>query len=380
MVELQEFIRNPEASATLMNTHKISRVVATDEYSVPEEPDVLDEEAEGYVFTRHVELPKSLTECVQDTEARGIKVRHRLKFKILLQNPDGHMSELRATLPVSLYISPSLAINDNNELVDQTPVAAQRARETDIAHAAPPLYEDHQLDQLYSGVDMSGYHTPGGLSTPGTLFDLNLRSSSRDDLDVEEADSMSAAVLRARLQHLRSRPSPLGNTIYSDESDATPASSEIRQVAGPPQDDDRSSGSSQHSYSRSSSQTRSISRTPHRQPSSGSRTGSGSELSISRSSSEDSYHSTNSGTGTPDPQSLEIEDLTRVPSYTSAMRAPAPMPSLNHLSLPSYGDATAAEASLIYSTPPPLLPAQIMYGDLQDEARRQRLMQTRVGA
>lgn len=109
-MEVQDFNLDTDAVTNLFNHHRFTRVVAKDFYTVPEDPDILGEEAEGYKFSRHIELPKSLTKCVQDLETRGIKIRHKLKFNILLHNPDDHTSELRATLPVSIYISPSLAV------------------------------------------------------------------------------------------------------------------------------------------------------------------------------------------------------------------------------------------------------------------------------
>ncbi|SSD60620.1 uncharacterized protein SCODWIG_02381 [Saccharomycodes ludwigii] len=52
-------------------------------------------------------IPPSLSKGTQDcTILNNIKVRHKLKFTISLINPDGHMSELRASLPIQLFISP----------------------------------------------------------------------------------------------------------------------------------------------------------------------------------------------------------------------------------------------------------------------------------
>ena len=134
------------------------------------DPDILDEEAEGYRFSRYLELPKTLKSCLQDAEIHGIKVRHKLKFNVALHNPDGHVSESRATLPISLFISPYIAINENNDLVDQSPVASRLALENDLNNSAPPLYGQHQFDQYYSEMDHAGYRTPGTFSTPGTPF------------------------------------------------------------------------------------------------------------------------------------------------------------------------------------------------------------------
>ncbi|GMM29305.1 Rod1 protein [Martiniozyma asiatica (nom. inval.)] len=59
----------------------------------------------------YIQLPPSLAKMTQDCDIGGlVKIRHKLKFAIGLVNPDGHVSELRATLPITLFISPFLPI------------------------------------------------------------------------------------------------------------------------------------------------------------------------------------------------------------------------------------------------------------------------------
>lgn len=67
-----------------------------DEYELDEENnlEIIDEEAEGYRVSRDLHLPKSLTKCLQDADTKGIKIRHKLKFRVQLHNPDGHVSEV----------------------------------------------------------------------------------------------------------------------------------------------------------------------------------------------------------------------------------------------------------------------------------------------
>lgn len=160
--EEQELVVDPEWGVSAMSNGitKHDRVIVSDMYKINPESDmqILDEAAEGFQFSRYLELPKSLNQCLQDCNAKGIKVRHKVKFNVQLHNPDGHISELRANLPVTFYISPSLPINENNDLVDQTPQARRAAVANDLANAAPPVYGKHTLDALYS--DMDGYKTP----------------------------------------------------------------------------------------------------------------------------------------------------------------------------------------------------------------------------
>ncbi|KKY17494.1 putative carbon catabolite repression protein [Phaeomoniella chlamydospora] len=138
VIESHDFTLDPDVVQSYSNNYRHTKVVATDEYVMDEsaDPQILDEEAEGYQLTRQLELPKTLNKCLQDTDTRGIKVRHKLKFNVQLHNPDGHTSELRATLPIALFVSPAIAINENNDLVDQTPTSSsQRSRPQRVSDA-----------------------------------------------------------------------------------------------------------------------------------------------------------------------------------------------------------------------------------------------------
>ncbi|QPG73522.1 hypothetical protein FOA43_000833 [Brettanomyces nanus] len=59
-----------------------------------------------------IQIPASAAKITQDCDIKNsIKVRHKLKFSIGLINTDGHVSELRATLPVTVFISPFVPIH-----------------------------------------------------------------------------------------------------------------------------------------------------------------------------------------------------------------------------------------------------------------------------
>lgn len=63
-------------------------------------------------FETVLNIPPSLAKCCQDASIlTNIKVRHKIKFVISLINPDGHISELRASLPIQLFVSPFVAVN-----------------------------------------------------------------------------------------------------------------------------------------------------------------------------------------------------------------------------------------------------------------------------
>ncbi|KAL4787705.1 hypothetical protein BJX76DRAFT_285754 [Aspergillus varians] len=287
LIETQDLTLNPEDPDAIRNTYKTTRTIINDEYTLDQDNslEIIDEAAEGYQFSRVLDLPKTLTRCLQDTDTRGIKIRHKLKFRVQLLNPDGHISELRATLPVSIFISPNLAIDDNNNLVDSRPQTAQRAI-NDLAQQAPPLYGEHQFDQLYSELDPSGYRTPGPTSGPGTPFGTLSRNLSAENLASMNAitdTDISASALHNRLINLdvhgHSRMSPSENDHPGVTSDQGPPSASQPPSPGSP------------------------------------------ELSR-RVSDEVDHDPLPSGMATPfQPHYSELETLSRVPSYSTAVRS-----------------------------------------------------------
>ncbi|KAL5335857.1 hypothetical protein BJX70DRAFT_374070 [Aspergillus crustosus] len=309
LVETHDLTLNPEDPDAIRNTYKNTRTIVNDEHTIDQENgiEIIDEVAEGYQFTRVLDLPKTLARCLQDTDTRGIKVRHKLKFRVQLLNPDGHISELRATLPVSIFISPNLAIDDNNTLVDTTPQTAEAAA-NDLAQQAPPLYGEHQFDQLYSEVDPSGYRTPGPGSGPGTPFGTLSRNLSTENLASMNAittSDISASALHNRLINLddcgHSRLSPSEHDHLGIPTDHGPTSG---PASGP------TSGANTHG------------------PPSGSNTHSPGSPQLSRRTSDEVDHHDHdhenipSGMATPfHPHYAELETLSRVPSYSTAVRS-----------------------------------------------------------
>lgn len=144
-------------------------------------------------------IPASLAKCTQDCDIEShVKVRHKLKFVIGLINPDGHVSELRATLPITLFISPFVSVsagnvpeeepnyrnedvsvpdNDEDVLFERSTTPGE-TRENPAAASltAPPNYANHVYDRLYSGVaspeDTPAVSTP---EVPGTAGESDPR-------------------------------------------------------------------------------------------------------------------------------------------------------------------------------------------------------------
>ncbi|KAL7273571.1 hypothetical protein RUND412_003556 [Rhizina undulata] len=139
-----------------------------------------------------LELPRSLARCVQDCEVESIKVRHKLKFTIQLHNPDGHTSELRASLPVMLFISPNFLMDDDN-------VIHGNSSSSDSIHDtyAPPRYDDHYLDRLYEDIPHDHFETPlpSGANTP-MLLSRNNSSENLAMLSLDGRTSGHATPLR----------------------------------------------------------------------------------------------------------------------------------------------------------------------------------------
>ncbi|VBB80206.1 Putative protein of unknown function [Podospora comata] len=165
-----------------------------------------DSGQEGWVLNTSLNLPKKLSKCLQDVNTKGIKVRHKLKLVVALKNPDGHISELRATLPVTIFISPNMPLDEDGNLVRQVPVGTPSLQ---VAAIAPPGYGEHVLDQLYEDMDPTGLQTPaGGLSAVNSPIYGRSRASSVENLNAlyHGASSpvngvpFSANQLTARLQ------------------------------------------------------------------------------------------------------------------------------------------------------------------------------------
>lgn len=158
-------------------------------------------------------IPPSLSKCTQDcTLLNSIKVRHKLKFVISLVNPDGHVSELRASLPVQLFMSPFVALGvktadgayssanssmtdvsslarNQNDLADKEDdddvIFARSASELDLSAAnnngpsaaasmsqlmSPPNYGNHVYDRLCNDISTPNSPPRSGAETPLETF------------------------------------------------------------------------------------------------------------------------------------------------------------------------------------------------------------------
>lgn len=174
---------------------------------------------EGWVIEKKLDLPKRLRQCVQDITQHGVKIRHKVKLTIGLKNPDGHISELRATLPVSIFISPNIPLDEEGNLAPQTRTENLITSTEEVT--APPGYGAHVLDQLYADVGFTGFQTPETQSgTASPYYHASALGSSEDlsvptPTDASTPEAMTALANRLqRMTDARSRR----NSIVSLES------------------------------------------------------------------------------------------------------------------------------------------------------------------
>lgn len=100
LLEIQELSVTGTSAGT--KSHKHERDVMTWTFEVHREEHWRDEieetGQEGWALTKDLPLPKKLSQCLQDCNVQGIKIRHKVKLTVALKNPDGHVSEVCSVL------------------------------------------------------------------------------------------------------------------------------------------------------------------------------------------------------------------------------------------------------------------------------------------
>ncbi|KAM3467342.1 hypothetical protein MY5147_008821 [Beauveria neobassiana] len=293
MIETRECVIQGSTGINIRE-HKTERDVATWKFQVTREDhwhDMIEETGqEGWALTKQLSLPKKLRQCIQDLNHHGIKVRHKIKLTVALKNPDGHISELRATLPVSIFISPNIPFNEQGDMVNQAPGEAGVRQQS--AGAAPPGYGEHILDQLYEDMDTSGFQTPALQSGVSSPFYAQSRSGSAENLHLIGGymSPIAPAALSSRLADVSLDPSQRSTSYYSLNSLSGRVSPNHGTGTG------TGNGSAARSEPPSNNLTRSNSE----------------EDGSDRASTEHVHLDTE-----------EFAELNRVPSYATAVRTPA---------------------------------------------------------
>lgn len=101
-----------------------------------------------------------------------------------------------------IFLSPSMPLDENNNLINQNSLAIAAESLT----SAPPMYGEHQFDQLYSDVDASGYLTPtgraSGIATPYHSQSASASSDNLASMDRMASSDFAPNVLQHRLNNL----------------------------------------------------------------------------------------------------------------------------------------------------------------------------------
>lgn len=168
-----------EVAKTDMEFPEHSRVMYDDE--TVDNPMMADE---MYKFKATLQLPKSLNECRQDVDSHQINITHRFKLMVNIHNPEGHVSQLVCRLPVKLFISPNLPVDESNAVCGTTNgLQPEELNSTETTITAPPEYGRHILDQLFNDIDPGAYmsRAPSAPGTPGG-FGAQSRRASNENL------------------------------------------------------------------------------------------------------------------------------------------------------------------------------------------------------
>lgn len=206
-----------------------------------------------------------------------------------------------------------MPLDDEGNLVAQSPGAVGEALD-EHRQMAPPGYGQHVLDQLYDDVDLSGILTPGVQSGLNTPFYGHSRTGSSENLAaIAHGAAVTPAALSSRLQSVSLEESSRG-TFRSSHTSTSGA------ITPHHFRDNEHPGDS------------SLPRSPE----------------LSRRTSEEE-HPGQSGHGTP-PIHTEFpstEELSKVPSYTTATRTPLPRTASfpDSFMLPDYSTAMSVPNS-----------------------------------
>ncbi|KAL4736685.1 HECT-type ubiquitin ligase-interacting protein apyA [Aspergillus similis] len=146
LLEFRDFGLDPNNGRSA-HVARTETIVCRDRYNLDEE--YSSKAVESYQFSRSLQLPRALGQCIQDTEDMGVKVSHKLKIHVRMHNPDAHESELRLAIPVLIYLSPYYRVWEDSFCGETIPLPET----LNPSEECPPAYGMHELDQLYMPQD-----------------------------------------------------------------------------------------------------------------------------------------------------------------------------------------------------------------------------------
>lgn len=170
-----------------------------------------EEYSDKWEVNYNLQLPSSLLKVTQDCDiSTNLKVRHKLKFVIGLINMGGHVSELRASLPIQLFISPFVEIHAN---VDEETLFTNYSKSTQDFQGmvAPPVYERHIYDRLWQDISPmnSPMHSP---MSSGTITPIDIDHGTTDVNSFFSMLPLDSHQLSARLGQLNGQFTPGAGT------------------------------------------------------------------------------------------------------------------------------------------------------------------------
>jgi arrestin-related trafficking adapter 4/5/7 len=216
-----------------------------------------------------------------------------------------------------------MPLDESGNLLDQTPGSVQSL---DLETHAPPLYGEHILDQLYGDIEHSAAQS--GMNTPAHN---RSRSGSQEDLGTIDGivgTEVGLDALSSRLQNLNSSnptTSGIGSFFRRHNGFSSGGNTPLHHGHG-------STSSMQHALSRPFDHDNSVPRSNPR----------------SRRTSDEQHTGSALTSGRQSPEHIDFSDidLSKVPSYTTAIRQPARGLSYSDAqALPNYEAAISAPPS-----------------------------------
>lgn len=206
-----------------------------------------------------------------------------------------------------------MPLDEEGNLVDQSPTTPNNERE--LSTIAPPGYGEHVLDQLYEDVDVSGFQTPG-IQTPGiqsgvsSPFYAQSRAGSNENLAaLAHSRPVAPAALSSRLANVSLDPSQRTSSYTSIHSVHSTGSPGFMSPTSAPQGP----------APRSEPATAALTRT------------------------NSSEESTRNSAEHVDLDATDLAELSKVPSYQTAVKTPArSRAGTGDLLLPDYQTALSA--------------------------------------
>ncbi|GMM54777.1 Rog3 protein [Maudiozyma humilis] len=214
-------------------------------------------------------IPASLSKCTQDCEVFSeIRVTHKFKFVVHFVNPDGHISKLKANIPVHLFISEFVPLKvrtmlsttefnciakdiDKQRRSDNTKetifetghrglISPQYDNESILPVGAindllsPPEYENHVFDRLFwNDMDVESSMLPPPTDIAPELLPYEPVPAS-DFTSTDVLRSIEANKRRLSNASCQTMPEIHFNSLDAEVDDATVVTDKTRAAAGTP--------------------------------------------------------------------------------------------------------------------------------------------------